>query len=454
MRRLAMGSLLMAGLMWPLQCAAQSTWWESLGDEGLMLLISEGLTNNHDLGVAVDRIEQAEALARRSRAAMLPSLSFDGQGTMAPLDGLGFQFGGFPAGGDVSGPVPSLYYTGSANLSARYRLTSWGSEYRTLQSRRLQTLASRGDRDGVAVGLVTQIVSAYFDAVSAREQIGIVQGQIEASQRLADATRLRYEGGQATALDGLQQRQQVASAKANLPQVRATLRVAIERLYFLVGRDAGAPAPTVGERLPELPRLSEEDVPASLFTAPFDRPDLRGGQARLDASLFDVESASLSRLPTIDLSAGTGYQAFQARSVSTQSTWNAGIVVSLPLFDGFDSSARVREAQANARAARGSLRQFEAQARSEVRSSRAQLEEQVEQLAALQEQLDASSLAYQESRRRYFAGLASFIDVFTSLNGMQAAELNVARLKRTALGSWIELQRATGGSWTRDLDER
>ena len=65
MRRLAMGSLLMAGLMWPLQCAAQSTWWESLGDEGLMLLISEGLTNNHDLGVAVDRIEQAEALARR-----------------------------------------------------------------------------------------------------------------------------------------------------------------------------------------------------------------------------------------------------------------------------------------------------------------------------------------------------------------------------------------------------
>ncbi|HAC06975.1 MAG TPA: hypothetical protein DCF71_14090, partial [Gemmatimonadetes bacterium] len=83
-----------------------------------------------------------------------------------------------------------------------------------------------------------------------------------------------------------------------------------------------------------------------------------------------------------------------------------------------------------------------------------QLEEQVEQLAALQEQLDASSLAYQESRRRYFAGLASFIDVFTSLNGMQAAELNVARLKRTALGSWIELQRATGGSWTRDLAER
>ena len=190
MRRLAMGSLLMAGLMWPLQCAAQSTWWESLGDEGLMLLISEGLTNNHDLGVAVDRIEQAEALARRSRAAMLPSLSFDGQGTMAPLDGLGFQFGGFPAGGDVSGPVPSLYYTGSANLSARYRLTSWGSEYRTLQSRRLQTLASRGDRDGVAVGLVTQIASAYFDAVSAREQIGIVQGQIEASQRLADPPAL------------------------------------------------------------------------------------------------------------------------------------------------------------------------------------------------------------------------------------------------------------------------
>ncbi len=454
MIRFSMGSMLMAGLIWPVPCVAQTTWWESLGDGALTLLIAEGLTNNHDLSVAVDRIEQAAALARRSRAALLPTLSFDGQGTMAPLAGLGFQFGGFPLGGDGSVAVPSLYYTGSANLSARYRLTSWGAEYRTLQSRNLQTLASRGDRDGVAVGLVTQIASAYFDAVSAREQIAIVQEQIETSQRLADATLLRYQGGQATALDVLQQRQQLASVKANLPQVRATLRVAIERVHFLIGRDAGAPPPTVGERLPELPSIGGEDLRASLSAAAFDRPDVRGSQARLDASLFDAKSAGLTRLPTIDLSAGTGYQAFQAVSASTQSTWNAGLVVSLPLFDGFDSSARVQEAQANARAARGSLRQLEAQARSEVRSSQAQLEEQVEQLAALQEQLDASNLAYQESRRRYFAGLASFIDVFAALNAVQAAELNVARLKRTALESWIEVQRAAGGSWTRDLDNR
>lgn len=124
---------------------------------------------------------------------------------------------------------------------------------------------------------------------------------------------------------------------------------------------------------------------------------------------------------------------------------------SVPLFDGFDRSGRIREAVAGVEAAEASLRQVEVQAVSEVRSAAAQQEEQVLQLEAFQEQFDASRLAYDESRRRYLVGIATFLDVLNASNGMQQAELNVVRTKRNVLGSWIQLRQASGGGWTRGL---
>jgi multidrug efflux system outer membrane protein len=183
----------------------------------------------------------------------------------------------------------------------------------------------------------------------------------------------------------------------------------------------------------------------------FDRPDVRGADARLEASLRDASGARWSRLPRLDLSFNTGLQFFRVAELSTQSTWGGTLSFSFPLFDGFDRSARIQEAVAGVGAAEASLRQVETLAIGEVRSAVAQQEEQTRQLEAFQEQLDASRLAYDESRRRYLVGIATFLDVLNALNGMQQAELNVVRTKRALLGSWIQLRQAAGGGWTHGL---
>ena len=454
MKFLARLAILPLTLAAPVGVVAQDRpWWEALDDDTLGALIEEALSRNPDLKGAVQRIAQAEASSMRSRAALMPTLSLEALGSAAPLSGLGFQFGGLPIGGDPTASRPSLFYTGSGRLTARYNLTSWGSEYRALESSRLRADASRGDSDGVAVALATRVAEAYLDAVAAREQLRIIEQQVTASQQLADVTRLRYGSGQATALDVLQQRQQLATAKANLPQTQASLRVALERLHALLARDRAAPLPDVSERLPAVPvddLAFSPDTRGVTFSI-FDRPDVRGAEARLQASLRDVSSVRWSRLPRLDLSVNTGLQFFRATELFSQTTWGTSLSFSFPLFDGFDRAGRVREAMAGAGTAEASLRQVEAQAVSEVRSAVAQHEEQGKQLEAFREQLDASTLAYDGSRRRYFAGIASFLDVLNALNGMQQAELNVVRTRRNVLGSWIQLRQAAGGGWTRRL---
>jgi len=428
----------------------EAPWWEKLGDETLMSLLREAVDRNHNLAAAVERIAQAEGQMVRSRAPIMPTLSLDAQAATGPLDGLGFQFGGIPRG-DGQGALPDFFYTGSATLTARYRLSAWGSEYLALQASRLQTLASRGDRDGVAVALVTQVAESYFDAVSAAQQIAVVEEQIDISQQLADLTQLRFERGAATALDVLQQRQQLATTKANLPLVRAQLRVGLERLHALLGRAPEAERPVVPNELQAPPRLSPSEGVGSLLQ---NRPDLRGADARFGASRKQASSSKWSYMPNIDLSANTGSQFFRSLSTITQSTWGASISVSVPLFDGLDRVGRIRESTAGVRNARETLEQLTSQAISEVRSAQAEQEEQLTQLGAFREQLEASTLAFQESRRRYLAGLATFLDVLNALNGMQQAELSVIRTSRGVLGAWVRHEQALGGPWTRDLRSR
>ena len=196
---------------------------------------------------------------------------------------------------------------------------------------------------------------------------------------------------------------------------------------------------------------TDASAPTGLGFPLHERPDVRGADARLQASLSDASGARWSRLPRLDLSVNAGLQFFKATELSTQSNWSSSLTFSVPLFDGFDRNGRIREAVAGVEAAEASLRQVEVQAVSEVRSAAAQQEEQVRQLEAFQEQFDASRLAYDESRRRYLVGIATFLDVLNASNGMQQAELNVVRTKRNVLGSWIQLRQASGGGWTRGL---
>ena len=425
-------------------------WWEELRDETLTELLQTAMAANGDLDAAVARMLQADAAADRARSILLPSVSLDGQATTGPRDGLGFQFGGIPRGEGGSTTLPSLYYTGSANARARYRLSSWGSEYRTLKASRLEASASRGDEDGVALDLVGQVAQTYLDVLSAAGQVEVIARQLEVGEQLTEVSQFRYERGEATALEVLQQRQQLATLGATLPPAQVELRLAQARLETLLGRD---PARTSVDLSAELPPVPMASASISGFD-PLGRPDFRGAVNRSEAADERVSAAKWSVLPTVDLSANTGSQFFRSIATTTQSTWGASLTVSLPIWDGLDRSGRVREASANARAARSSLEQRRLDAQGEVVSARIQQEGQQRQLSALRDQLDASERAFEESRRRYLAGLATVLDVLNAMNGMQQAELGVIRTQRIALASWIQLRQAVGGPWTQGLRRR
>ena len=62
-------------------------WWRGFGSSELTSLMEDGQRVNLDIAAAVARFKQADALARQAGAALLPSLSGNGQETYSRTSG-------------------------------------------------------------------------------------------------------------------------------------------------------------------------------------------------------------------------------------------------------------------------------------------------------------------------------------------------------------------------------
>lgn len=425
---------------------ADQPWWSRFEDPNLARLVEEALAGNHDLEASAGRILQAEALADQAKAFYFPILTGNVTANLTPSAVLGFQFGGFPAG-----QRPDVLINGSATVNLQYSIDGVFRGLLLARAADLQTDASRDERDAFAMGLAANVAGAYLDAVAAVEQRVAIDEQIRANESLLELTKLRFDRGEATALEVLQQRQQTAAAKSRLPNARAQERVQAQRLLVLLGRPTNADLPTIAKALPTLPARPATGSPQDLIAH---RPDLRSSRSRV-TSLEDLSAnAVLGHAPRLGVNAQAGIQFRDLGEFDTAETWGAGATLTIPIFSGGADAAAVREARANEVAARRSLQQAVLRAVAEVETAMIQEEEQSAALEALDAQKKAAAQALEESKARYVAGLTNYLSVLTALNGLHASELAIVAARRALLATRIQLQQALGGPWTKNLGVR
>lgn len=423
-----------------------SPWWESYNDAVLTRLIEEAIDANHDVDAALARLDAAEERIVQTRAPMLPMLSFDASLSAQPSQSLTFQMGGMPTGGGST--MPEVIGNGAAMLNLNYQFDIWGMQLEALRSSRSSAEASGEDLDAVAFAVAGQVGESYFDVLAAHEQIDIVNRQIETQSSLLELLETHYRRGDAQASEVLQQRQQVASSRANLTSAQTTLRVALQRLALVLGRSSSTELRAMipdSTALPEPPPLPPTGRPADLIES---RPDLRASMARLQSSRHQLRSSRRAFLPTLGISGSAGGQMFIGDEADAQSTWNVGMNLSLPLFRGLSNVASTREAEANIREASSSLEGALLQASSEVEGALELERESGETLEAHEQMLVAAQEAFESARRSYVGGIGGYLSIMTALSSLQQAELLVLQSQRNMLSARSDLYQSLGGSWT------
>lgn len=422
-------------------------WWETFHDDALSTLIYLGLRNNQDIASAATRVLQAEAAVRTAMAALFPTFTWDTSTTITPRLSVGYGFGA-----KTNPTAPSVFYNPQTSIGAQWNLDVFGRQFLAYQAQKLANKASGDERDAIAMGLIGRIAEAYFDAVSAAQQVRILETQLQANGSLLEMVQGRYKHGDATVLDVLQQRQQMATTKAQIPTARAMWRMRQQVLAILVGlvRDDGTPdvdaLPVFASTIPTVPAWTIDDAARRSLVDSL--PALRAASERVASAEKSASSAWRRHLPTLNVNARYGFQARNSNGIETQWMWNAGGTLSVPLFSFGADQAAVNNAKTEYMARKQTLTQQIRQAQADLESALIREEEQAIQLQATLELRDAARLTFSESRERYIHGLVTYLNVLTAWQGLQQAEISVLQSQRLLLSARIQAHQALGGAWT------
>lgn len=412
-------------------------WWRGFRSRELTGLVEEALTSNLDIAAAVARILQADAQARIAGAALLPAVQLDADYNRARSSRT------TGAGGSSGDTTRTLY---STSLSASYEIDFWGKNRAALLAAENAAVASRFDREVVALTTVVSVATAYFQVAATQERLRVARDNLAAAERVLGVIRDRFSVGTASALDVAQQESLVAAQRAAIPPLVQTLQQNIAVLASLIGRPPARVA-IAGSNLWQLaiPTVTP-GLPSDLLTR---RPDVREAEAQLAAANANVEAARAAFFPSIRLTGEGGYQSALLRTLlrpeSTFFSLAAGLTQ--PIFDGallqgqFDlQRGRQDELLQNYR--RAIINAF-----TDVERALVAVQQTAAQERLQREVVSSSRRAFEIAEQRLREGTVDLVTVLQTQQALFQSLDNLAQIRLGRLQAVLSLYQALGGGW-------
>ncbi|HPC96382.1 MAG TPA: TolC family protein [Sedimentisphaerales bacterium] len=259
------------------------------------------------------------------------------------------------------------------------------------------------------------IESLEFSQKALNEHLKQVDNLI-ASERAARVDRLRTE----VRLADLQQR---------LVREKNVLKIQGLVLTNLLGLPEDSPPVSVAGQ------LASEWSPtqpweASLDDAYLQREDYLAAKATLEAQAKVVDAARAGHLPTVSLvgSYGERWTPDASERPPGTSTSDAvgvvGVTAEIPLFEGGQIDARVRQEQARLSAARHRLRELKLQIRLDVETAVSNVQSAHERILATETAVTSADESLRTEREKYDIGRGSITDVLDAQSALLDSQTN------------------------------
>lgn len=422
-------------------------WWRALGDEHLNEYMETALTNNFDLLSAWDRLAQAEAIARREGAELLPSVDAGGafsrtreyQGQATSL-----------VPGSSPGSRTTYYNRYQLGVTVSYELDLWGRIRAQQRGAVLDAQASEFDVAATAITLSARVARTWYQLVESRAQVEVIERQIETNEQTLTLITTQFQQGLASAADVLRQRQLIESTRGQAIQAREQLALLQSQLAVLLGQAPTDLAIPDRSKLIDLPPLAAVPIPAELIQR---RPDVRSAYATVQAADQRLAVAIANQYPRLSLSAGVETSGTKARDLFDNWLANIAANATQPLFDGDLRRAEVDRNRAVVSQSIRAYGQTVLNALQEVEDALMQEQRQAEYLGSLKEQLYLAQQVLERTRNSYSKGQLGYLRVLDALTSLQQIERSYLATQRQLIVRRIDLCQALAGGWTMSKPE-
>lgn len=281
---------------------------------------------------------------------------------------------------------------------------------------------------------------AYMDVVQNR-QIAALRGRnLEFLQEQLRASRARFEVGEGTRTDVAQAEASLAGARALLAAARAQVTSSEAVYRQLTGVNPGRL-----QQASPLSRMLPNSLDQAYATAFSNHPAIRLRDALVDSSVFSVKSAEGAFLPQLGLTASLSQTNVSTSNSSNDGTQaSIGAQVTVPIYQGGQASATVRQRKEELGQARIETDVARDQVRAAVSSAWSQLTASRAGLSANQETVRASQLALNGVIEERNVGQRTTLDVLNAQATVLDAQIALVQAQRNLVVSSYALSSAVG----------
>ena len=414
---------------------------------GLNEVLKYALSNNEDIKKAILDENSAEYRIKEVRGAGLPQLNAYGQfnyfpalatqllpgelagqpGTMIPV-----QFGTkYSATGGLE--LQQLFF--SKSLFIGLEAASTAREFYDLRKQLTQE------------EVIYNVSSAYLQLLQTKEQFNTVNANMKRLQQLEEILNLQYQNDIVTKV-------QLNRVKVNLSNIEnlqqnlaATYQQQLNGLKFFMNMPISE-ALDIQDEAEELDKIIVEDIERVQFLD--ERLDYKLLNKQHQLNTLNIKNVKAEYYPTLSGFVNANYNAQRNEFnffESNQSWFNAvtvGLSLNIPLFDGFQRSNRIKQAEVELEKTNYDLNKLRQNATMEIENAITQINTSLSNIKAQEENVELAIEVYENTNEIYTEGLAPLTDLLDVELSLREAETNLNNEKLRYQIAQLNLLRAKG----------
>ncbi|GFO58139.1 protein CyaE [Geomonas silvestris] len=416
-----MRTVTIAALMW----AALAT---SAAAEKLTLpeCLKSAAANNQALKAASYDSRVAAQNERVAGSGYLPRVDVSG-GYTAQLDAQGMSVGGFSA------PTQQADY-GFFSLGIEQTLYDFGRTSSRLERARAASEATRQGYRSQEQEVFLEVVQAFYGILENEKFLAAAEEEVrQMAGHLKDAGS-KYSQGVVTRNDVLQAEVKLANSKQRRLDIARRLENGWLLLNHLTGREGAARA-TLEDRALTLATPAAQGELAA-------RPDVLAARSNVAATSAEVTEARSGLRPEFYLRAGADYT--QNRYLNEPVIMAATVGLRFNLFDGFASSARLRQAVESRSRSEEKLRQTEKEALLEYQTAQNDLKVALERIGTSETAVGQAEENLRLNRSRYEEQMGTSTEVVDAQTLLTQARSDFFQASFDARVAQARVQKALG----------
>lgn len=422
-----------------------TSWKMFFTDPQLKALIDSALVNNQDLKITLQQIAVAKSGMIAAKGAMLPSLSVGAEVGVSKAgrytsEGAGNASTEMTPGKLIPDPLMN-YHPG---LAFDWELDLFGKLKSSKKAAVERYLATLEGQNAVRASLISQVASNYYTLLALDNKLALIHKYIDLQRQAEKIAEIQKEADSDTELAVEKFKAELAKARSQEFALKQEITECENALNLLLGR-----YPTPIQR--DAKQLLNEDVKTIVTGLPSNllshRPDIRQAEHELAAAHWDIETARKAFLPSVNISATLGLEAFNPTYLTRMPKSLAYSVVgglTAPLINRKAIEANFQQADAAQLQALYEYDKTLLTAYSEVCTLLSKHKNLAAYYALKEEEVKTLEHSVEVSHQLYMNGRATYLDVLEAERDALDAQIELLETRQQQLSCVVDLYRSLG----------